>query len=306
VGIGDSVTSADAGIPTDTGISTIDAHHHVWDLAVRDQPWLLDEAMTPIRRRFGIDDFAAAVADGIAGSIVVQTVADVGETEELLDLADSVPLVRGVVGYVDVAAPDVGEQLDRLLASRSGAWLVGIRSLVQDEPDDDWLVRPMVLAGLREIARRDLVYDVLIRCDQLDAAVRAARMVDGRFVLDHLAKPDIAFGGWEPWATGLAELGSCENVTAKLSGLVTEANWTTWSVGDLRPYVDHAIETFGPDRLLFGSDWPVCLLAASYDQVVAAAHQLVGRLTLDERTDILGGTATAIYRLEHHSGRSPV
>ena len=215
------------------------------------------------------------------------------------------PLVRGVVGYVDVTAPDVGEQLDRLLASPSGAWLVGIRSLVQEEPDPDWLVRPTVLAGLREIARRDLVYDLLIRSDQLDAAARAARAVDGRFVLDHLAKPDIAFGGWEPWATGLAALATCENVTAKLSGLVTEANWTTWSVADLQPYVDHALEAFGPGRLLFGSDWPVCLLAASYEQVVAAAHELIGRLTLDERTDILGGTATAIYRLEQHSGRSP-
>ena len=143
------------------------------------------------------------------------------------------------------------------------------------------------------------------RQDQLDAAVWAARAVDGRFVLDHLAKPDIAFGGWEPWAAGLAALAACENVTAKLSGLVTEANWATWSVADLQPYVDHALEVFGPGRLLFGSDWPVCLLAASYEHVLAAAHQLVGRLTLQERTDILGGTAAAIYRLEHQSGRSP-
>ncbi len=299
MGIGDSVTSAASAI------STIDAHHHVWDLAVRDQPWLDDAALTPIRRRFGIDDFAAAAAGGVDGSIVVQTVADIGETQELLDLADTVSLVRGVVGYVDVTAPDVGEQLDRLVASPSGAWLVGIRSLVQEEPDPDWLVRPMVLAGLREIARRDLVYDLLIRSDQLDAAARAARAVDGRFVLDHLAKPDIAFGGWAPWATGLATLATCENVAAKLSGLVTEANWTTWSVADLQPYVDHALEAFGPGRLLFGSDWPVCLLAASYEQVVAAAHELIGPLALEERTSILGGTANAIYRLERHSGGSP-
>ena len=299
MGIGDDVIS------NDDVISIIDAHHHVWDLAVRDQPWLDDEALTPIRRRFGIDDLeaAAATVGGIAGSIVVQTVADIGETEELLDLAGTAPLVQGVVGYVDVAAADVGEQLDRLLASPSGSSLVGIRSLVQDEPDPDWLARPTVVAGLREIARRDLVYDLLIRSDQLDAAAGAARAVDGRFVLDHLAKPDIAFGGWEPWAAGLATLANCENVTAKLSGLVTEANWTTWSVADLQPYVDHALEVFGPGRLLFGTDWPVCLLAASYTQVVGAAHELIQRLTLDERTDILGRTATATYRLDNFAAR---
>jgi L-fucono-1,5-lactonase len=285
----------------------VDAHHHVWDLAARDQPWLDDEALTPIRRRFGIDDLvaAAATAGGIDGSIVVQTVADVGETQELLDLADSSPLVQGVVGYVDVAASDVGEQLDRLMTGSTGSWLVGIRSLVQDEPDPDWLLRPTVLAGLREIARRDLVYDLLIRADQLDATVIAARAVDGRFVLDHLAKPDIAVGDWEPWASGLAALAACANVSAKLSGLVTEASWATWSVAELQPYVDHALEVFGPGRMMFGSDWPVCLLAASYAQVVEAAHVLSARLTLEERTDIFGGTATAFYRLEHHRGTRP-
>jgi L-fuconolactonase len=275
----------------------IDAHHHVWDLAVRDQPWITGDAMAPLRRSFGIDDLGSdAAAAGVTATVVVQTVADVTETEELLDLALATPLVGGVVGYVDLAAPDVGEQLDRLRERPSGIWLAGIRSLVQDEPDPGWLVRPAVLAGLREIARRDLVYDLLIRPHQLDAALAAVTQVpDGRYVVDHLAKPLIARGAWEPWASGLAALATNGNVSAKLSGLVTEASWSTWSTSDLRPYVEHAMAVFGPDRLLFGSDWPVCTLAAPYGSVVAAVEELVAGLSATERTAVMGGTAAAVY-----------
>jgi L-fuconolactonase len=282
----------------------IDAHHHVWDLAVRDQPWIAGDKMAPIRRSFGIDEIAAeAKVSGIAGTVVVQTVAEIAETEELLELAESTPLVLGVVGYVDLAAPDVGEQLDRLLARPSGSWLVGIRSLVQDEPDPAWLQRPAVTNGLREVARRGLTYDLLIRPHQLEAAVRAVTDVaEGRFVVDHLAKPAIASGAWEPWATGLTALAARGNVLAKLSGMVTEATWATWTPTDLRPYVDHALSAFGSDRLLFGSDWPVCTLAAPYGKVVAAVENLVGRLSTDERAAVLGRTAAAVYRLHDRTG----
>jgi L-fuconolactonase len=271
----------------------------VWDLAVRDQPWITGDAMAPLRRSFGVEDLAPqAAAAGVAATVVVQTVAAVAETEELLDLADVTHLVAGVVGYVDVAAPDVGDQLDRLQARPSGAWLVGIRSPVQDEPDPTWLARPAVLAGLREVARRGLVYDLLIRPHQLDAALVAVGQVpEGRYVIDHLAKPAIAAGGWEPWATGRAALAARGNVTAKLSGLVTEATWATWSPSDLRPYAEHALAELGPDRLLFGSDWPVCTLAAPYPRIVAAADELVAGLAASERAAVMGGTATAVYRL---------
>jgi L-fuconolactonase len=283
----------------------IDAHHHVWDLAVRDQPWITGEAMVPIRRSFGIDDLVpeAAAAD-VTGTVVVQTVADVTETEELLDLAAATRLVAGVVGYVDIAAPAVGEQLDRLRGRRSGTWLVGIRSPVQDEPDPGWLVRPAVLAGLREVARRDLVYDLLIRPDQLDAALAAVTEVpEGRYVVDHLAKPAITACAWEPWASGLAGLAARDNMSAKLSGLVTEASWDTWSTDDLRPYAEHALAAFGPDRLLFGSDWPVCTLAAPYSRVVAAAEVLLADLSPTERATVMGGAAAAVYGL---AGRAAV
>jgi L-fuconolactonase len=277
----------------------IDAHHHVWDLAARNQPWITGDAMAPIRRSFGIADLAAeAAATGVTATVVVQTVAETTETEELLDLAEATPLMAGVVGYVDLATPDVGEQLDRLRERPSGAWLVGIRSLVQDEPDPGWLVRPAVLAGLREVARRDLVYDLLIRPHQLAAALAAVTEVpEGRFVVDHLAKPAIASGAWEPWGSGLAALAACGNVSAKLSGLVTEASWASWSTGDLRPYVEHAVAKFGPDRLLFGSDWPVCTLAAPYERVVALAAELVDGLSTTEQAAVMGRTAAAVYGL---------
>jgi L-fuconolactonase len=274
----------------------IDAHHHVWDLAARDQPWITGPAMAPIRRSFSIDDLRPeTAAAGVTATVVVQTVADITETEELLDLAETTPLIAG---YVDLAAPDVGEQLDRLRERPSGPQLVGIRSLVQDEPDPGWLARPAVLAGLREVARYGLVYDLLIRADQLQAAlVAVAHVPDGRYVLDHLAKPAIAAGGWEPWASGLAALATWGNVSAKLSGLVTEASWSTWSLGDLRPYVEHAVAVFGPDRVLFGSDWPVCTLAAPYSRVIAAAEELVDGLSTTERSAVMGGTAATIYEL---------
>jgi L-fuconolactonase len=288
-------------------MTPIDAHHHVWDLAARDQPWITGPAMEPIRRSFGIDDLGPeATAAGVSATVVVQTVADVAETEELLDLAESTPLVAGVVGFVDLTAPDVGEQLDRLRERPSGGWLVGVRSLVQDEPDPAWLTRPAVIAGLREVARRDLVYDLLIRADQIEAALAAVTLVpDGRYVLDHLAKPAIASGRWEPWASGLTALAARDHVSAKLSGLVTEASWSNWSTGDLRPYVEHAVAAFGPDRLLFGSDWPVCTLAAPYGGVVAATEQLIEGLSATERTAVMGGTAATIYGLAAPTAAAP-
>jgi L-fuconolactonase len=278
----------------------IDAHHHVWDLAVRDQPWMVGEEMAPVRRSFGIDEFAGlAQASGIAASVVVQTVADITETEELLDLAAETPFVAGVVGWVDVAAPDVGDQLDRLMSRSSGVWLVGIRSLVQYEPDPTWLSRPAVRAGLREVARRDLCNELLVVPHQLDAVLGAVgALPEGRFIVDHLAKPSIASAAWEPWATEIAAVAARENVSAKFSGLVTEADWGAWTPDDLWPYIDHALSVFGPRRLLFGSDWPVCTLAAPYQRIVELAEQFIDGLSHDERAACMGGNAAEVYLLD--------
>jgi L-fuconolactonase len=276
----------------------IDAHHHVWDLAVRDQPWMEGDLMAPIARTFGIDEFTTqAEASGIAASVVVQTVTEIAETEELLDLAATTP-VDGVVGWVDLAAADVGDQIDQLLARPSGRWLVGIRSPVQYERDSAWLSRPAVRAGMREVARRDLVNEVLVVAHQLDAVVDAvSALPESQFVLDHLAKPAIATASWEPWATQLADLAARDNVSAKISGLVTEADWTKWEPDDVRPYLDHALSVFGPRRLLFGSDWPVCTLAASYRQVVELVEGFIAHLSSGEQAAILGGNAAGVYAL---------
>ena len=285
----------------------VDAHHHVWDLAVRDQPWMTGDGVDPLRRSFAIDEFVAqAQANGVGSSVVVQAVADVAETEELLDLAAATPEVVGVVGWVDLAAADVGEQLDRLLARSSGRWLVGIRSLVQYEPDPAWLARPAVLDGLREVAARGLVNELLIAPHQLEAVAAAVGEVgESRFVLDHLGKPAIAAATWEPWATDLTAVAQCGNVSAKISGLVTEADWSAWTADDVCPYFEHALSVFGPDRLLFGSDWPVCTLAASYERVVELAETFVGGLSAGDRAGVLGGNATTIYSLHPSRREAP-
>ena len=271
----------------------VDSHHHVWDLASRDQPWINGAAMASIARTFHIEELIGeAEANEITGCVVVQTVASTQETGELLELAARTSFVLGVVGYVDLCAPGVGELIDRLLAHPSSQHLVGLRSPVQDEPNPDWLAQPAAVAGLHAVADRGLTFDLLIRPHQLAAATRAVRAVpDCSFVLDHLAKPPIATASWEPWAGLLTELAASPNVAAKISGLVTEADWSTWSVQDLQPYVAHAVECFGPDRLMFGSDWPVCTLAAPYTEVVDATSDLLDGLTPDERAAVFGGTA---------------
>ncbi len=278
----------------------VDAHHHLWDLSVRSQPWIDPVDMAAIDRSFDLHDLAEAKGTLIDRTVVVEASSLVAETEELLATAAADPVISGVVGFVDLTAPDVGEQIDRLRAAVGGSYLVGIRSPVQDEPDPRWLERSDVIAGLRAVAARSLVYDLLVLPHQIDAAIEVvAQVPEGRFVVDHLAKPAIVDGPWEPWASAIAALALFENVSCKLSGMVTEADWRAWCVDDLRPYADHVIAAFGPHRLLFGTDWPVCTLAASYQDVVGVAEQLIADLSEAERDAILGANATRVYGLDH-------
>jgi L-fuconolactonase len=278
----------------------IDAHHHVWDLAVRDQPWI--EPTWPIRRTYTLADLSGpAEAAGVEATVLVQTVLDPAETPEFLAMAaaSTSPRVAGVVGWVDLTRPDVADALAALVAAEGGDRLVGIRHQVQGEADPRWLCRPDVRRGLRAVGEAGLAYDLLTLPHQLPAAVETVRALpEVRFVLDHLSKPPIARGALVPWADDLRALAAGPNVAAKLSGLVTEADWTGWTVPHLRPYVEVALDAFGPDRLMVGSDWPVCLLAAgSYGEVVDAARRLTDHLTAAERAEVFAGTARRWYRL---------
>ncbi|MFE7645897.1 amidohydrolase family protein [Streptomyces phaeoluteigriseus] len=278
---------------------TVDAHHHVWDLSVRDQDWITGDELRPLRRDFTLADLAPeARAAGVDRTVLVQTVTVAEETPEFLALAAGHGLVAGVVGWTDLTRPDVGDELARLRELPGGRYLKGVRHQVQGEADPEWLLRPDVRRGLAAVAAAGLVYDLIVLPRQLPACARAAAGHPGlTFVLDHLGKPPVASGAREPWGAALRTLAALPNTVAKLSGLVTEADPATWTPADLRPYAETALDAFGPRRLMFGSDWPVCTLAAGYGRVLETARQLTGHLSADESGQVFEGTATRVYGL---------
>ncbi|MFG2385289.1 amidohydrolase family protein [Streptomyces avermitilis] len=278
---------------------TVDAHHHVWDLSVRDQDWITGPELQPLRRNFTVADLEpAARAAGVDRTVLVQTITVAEETPEFLALAAESELIGGVVGWTDLTRPDVADELARLAELPGGAYLRGIRHQVQGEPDPDWLLRADVRRGLAAVAGAGLVYDLVVLPHQLPACVGAAAdLPELTFVLDHLGKPPIASGAHEPWATHVRALAARPNTVCKLSGMVTEADPGTWTTDALRPYADTVLDAFGPGRLMFGSDWPVCTLAASYGQVINVAHEVTAALGADDREDLFSGTATRVYGL---------
>ncbi len=276
-----------------------DAHHHLWDPTRHDYPWMDADALAPLRRAYTVDDLWEVTDGRVAHTVLVQTISDERETAEFLATAGANDgLIKGVVGWVDLTAPDVAERIAALRAGPGGDRLVGIRHQVQDEPDPGWLARPEVLRGLRAVGAAGLAYDLLVLVPQLDVATQVVReLPEVRFVLDHLAKPSIAAGEREPWASRIAALAALPNVSAKISGLVTEARWDDWDAATIAPYVYHALDVFGPERLMYGSDWPVCTLAASYGEVWDLAGTLIKDLGDAERAAVLGGTAARVYGL---------
>ena len=278
-------------------MTVIDAHHHVWDLAARDQPWLAGADMAPIRRTFTVDDLRpAARAAGVEATVLVQTVTVAAETPEMLAVADADPLVAAVVGWTDLTSPAVADELARLAGGPGGGRLAGIRHQVQSEPDPDWLRRPDVIRGLRAVAAAGLAYDLVIRPHQIPAATWAAAAVPGlTLVLDHAGKPRVGgdLGGWTAAVRALAAL---PNTACKLSGLVTEAPGGATAEA-FAVVADVVLGAFGADRVMFGSDWPVCLLASDYARVMALARSLTAGLSPAERAAVFGGTAARAYRL---------
>ena len=277
----------------------VDAHQHFWDPARADYPWMDAPELTPIRRAFGPADLAPLLkANGIDASIVVQCRSALEETEEFLRIARVTPSVIGVVGWVDLTSGSLGDTLDRLRALPGGEKLVGIRHQVHDEPDPDWLLREDVQRGLSAVFARDLAYDVLVRTRELPAAIATAKAFPhARVVLDHAAKPPIAEGWSTEWADRIAALAACGNVWCKISGLATEAKWNDWDAERLFPFVAHVAKCFGEDRLIFGSDWPVCLLAGSYGEIKVALEMCLAKLGSNVREKAFGVNAKAAYRL---------
>ena len=271
----------------------LDSHVHQWDLAVRDQPWI--PAGSPLRRSFHLSDLRAALAGTpVTGVILVQAINDAGETADLISCARTAGIVRGVVGWADLTSPDFAGALSALMST---GCLLGLRHQALAEADPaGWLRLREVRRSLAVLDAAALPFDLMIRPAHFQAALQAARDHPGlQLVLDHLGKPPIAAGELEPWACGIRALAAAPNVACKLSGLQTVAS-PDWAYGELAPYIEVALEAFGPYRLIFGSDWPVCSTAASYADVCAVAERACSGLSEHERTAVLAGNACAIYR----------
>ncbi len=271
----------------------IDSHQHFWDPALFEYFWMtpgvLNRVFLPADLKPSLDKI------GIRYTVLVQAIQSVAETRWFLQLADENEFIAGVVGWVDLTAADLNQQLDDL---QKHPRFKAVRHMVQDEPDPNWLLRPAVIAGLRELSARGIPYDVLIKPPSLPTVVPLAEQLPNlQMVIDHIAKPPIASGQIEDWAAHMAQIAACPNIWCKVSGMITEADQARWQAADLKPFVQTVLSGFGVDRLLFGSDWPVCLLAGSYEQVWDAAHEALGTLNEADHAKIFGDNARDFYRL---------
>ena len=274
----------------------IDSHHHFWKYEPVRYSWM-NERMEILKRDYQPADLLIQIEKtGIDGVVSVQADQSIQETDELLEHASQHEFIKGVVGWFPLADPVVEEMLSEYSGN---PWLKGVRHVVQDEPDDRFILGDAFNEGIRKLKKFDLVYDVLIYERQLGASIEFVELhPDQPFVLDHVAKPRIGDGLMDPWKEQMFEMARRENVTCKLSGMATEANWTEWTSDELRPYMDVALDAFGPDRLMFGSDWPVARLAVDYEPWVNLCREFISTLSVEEREAIEGGNAIRAYRLD--------
>lgn len=282
-------------MPPPASAPKYDAHQHFWQYNPAEHVWMTD-SMASIRRDFLPGDLEPLLGSlGFAGCVAVQARQNLKETRWLLELADRHPFIRGVVGWVDLCSPELPSQLEQFAGN---AKLVGVRHIVQDEPDDEFMLRDDFRAGIARLADFGLTYDVLIYPRQLSAAIRLLReFPDQPFVLDHIAKPDIAGRTLAPWQAGLRELARSPNLFCKLSGMVTEARWNQWLPADFHPYLEVVFEAFGPDRLMIGSDWPVCTLSGTYASAMSIVIDYIARFPARVQDAILGANCARFYGL---------
>lgn len=273
----------------------IDAHQHFWSYDEIQYPWIPQGS--PLHRDWLPGDLAPLLAEaGLDGCIAVQARQSLEESHWLLDLAEHHTIIKGIVGWVDLRAPKVGRDLESLAAHPK---FCGVRHVVQDEPDDDFLLRPDFLRGIGLLPSFHLTYDLLIYPRQLPAAITLARRFPEQpFVLDHLAKPPIKAGTLSPWREQIRELAGCPNVLCKVSGMVTEADHAAWRAADFQPYLDVVFEAFGEDRLMYGSDWPVCLFASSYARTFELVAEAMRGFSPAARAKFFGGNAAQFYRVK--------
>jgi L-fuconolactonase len=280
--------------PSESNPIRIDAHQHFWRYSAEEYPWIQNS--WPIRRDYlPVDLEAELAACDLDGCVAVQARQSTEETMWLLSLADASPIIKGVVGWVNLCSAEMDEQL---AAFARHPKLVGVRHVVQDEPDDRFMLRKDFQSGISRLRDHDLAYDILVFPRQFPAAIELVRRFpEQRFVLDHLAKPPIRDAVISPWREDLRELARCPNVFCKISGMVTEARWNDWKQEDFRPYLDIALEAFGVNRLMFGSDWPVALLAGSYREVYELARGYFRQLGPESEAQVFGQNAGRFYQL---------
>ena len=273
----------------------IDSHQHFWKYSAAEYPWI-SNAMSRLRRDFlPVDLQNELKKNRLDGSIVVQARQTIEETKWLLALSEQFPFIKGVVGWADVRADNIEDQLAELAEHPK---FVGVRHVLQDEADDRFMLRPDFMRGIEKLGRFGLTYDLLLFPRHLSNATKLVRKFpDQKFVLDHISKPSIKDGTLEPWTREIKNFSKSPNVYCKLSGMVTEARWTQWREADFRPYVDVVFEAFGEDRLMFGSDWPVCLVSASYQQVIGIVQHYFSKRSAGMHAKIFGGNAVAFYGL---------
>jgi L-fuconolactonase len=278
----------------------IDSHHHLWDLSIRPQEWMVGDGMEPVKRNFDTTDLRSAIeGTGVEKTILVHATTTHAETYELLALADVDPTIIGVVGWLQIDSVDAIKECEKYLQAPGASYLKGIRDVAQDLPDSSYLAKPQSIATVRELGKLGLTYDILTKTPELQAAIDLVQKCpDVQFVLDHISKPYISKGELEPWKSLITKLASFENVSCKISGMVTEAKWNAWEVSDFAPYVDNIIESFSPQRLMFGSDWPVALLAApSYSEVVHLAENLTAKFNETENELFWRNNALSAYKI---------